>query len=73
MVPASNQGLQCAKLNTRVARLLERMSIPRQPVGTILLDETQQLVGDVRLERRLQVRDAAVLRCLVGFPASVGG
>ena len=39
----------------------------------VLLDEAEQLVGDVRLERRLQVRDAAVLRGLVGFSAGVGG
>ena len=39
----------------------------------VLLDEAEQLVGDVRLERRLQVRDAAVLRGIVGFSAGVGG
>ena len=39
----------------------------------VLLDEAEQLVGDVRLERRIQVRDAAVLRGLVGFSAGVGG
>ena len=42
-------------------------------MGAVLLDEAQQLVGNVRLERWLQVRDAAVLRRLVGFAAGVGG
>ena len=34
--------------------------VPREPVRAVLLDEAQQLVGNVRLERWLQVRDAAV-------------